>query len=426
MQLNFRHLSILTIGLFILSGCFAGAATSADLQSQIDDKARQIETLKEEIKQYEQSLTKTAGQAKTLQNELNALTTSKKKLEKELSLTEASLVRTGAAITKISSEINATEESIQIQKQYLGEVIRDLYREEETNMIEVALSSKDLGYVSSYLAHTETLASRLKTSIANLTESEQRLAEQKEDHLDKKTELSKLKVNLTTKKRAVSDTANLKDKLLTDTKGQEANYQKILEEKRALQIQFENELFQYQSNLGIKVDVSGYPAARHGILSWPLNGIRITQQFGKTAFSGRLYASGTHNGTDFAASDGTSVMASLGGTVRATGNTDLKKNCYSYGKWVLIDHPNGLSTLYTHLSSIGVSAGQGVAVGETIGHSGRTGYVTGPHLHLTLLVKASTQVMTYPAEKTMNCRGVTIPIAPPTAFLDPMAYLPIK
>lgn len=426
MQLNFRKLSILTLGLFISSSCFAVAATSADLQSQLDDKTRQIEALKAEIKQYEQSLTKTAGQAKTLQNELSALTTSKKKLEKELSLTEASLVKTGVAITKISSEINVTEQSIQIQKQYLGEVIRDMYREEEINMIEVALSSKDLGYVSGYLSHTETLASKLKTSIENLTESEQKLAEQKEDHLDKKTELSKLKVNLTTKKKAVTDTANLKDKLLVDTKGQEANYQKILEEKRALQIQFENELFQYQANLGIKVDVSGYPSARHGILSWPLNTIRITQQFGKTAFSGRLYASGTHNGTDFAASDGTTVMAALGGTVRATGNTDLKKNCYSYGKWILVDHPNGLSTLYTHLSSIGVSTGQNVAVGETIGHSGRTGYVTGPHLHLTVLAGAATQVMTYPAEKTINCRGVTIPIAPPTAFLDPMAYLPLK
>ena len=87
-------------------------------------------------------------------------------------------------------------------------------------------------------------------------------------------------------------------------------------------------------------------------------------------------------------------------------------------------HTNGLSTLYAHLSSISVSQGQTVVTGDIIGYSGRTGYVTGPHLHLTVLASEGVRVMPIPAGKTRNCTGVTIPLADTKAFLDPLLYLP--
>ncbi len=422
---NYKKIfGIVTAASLLGSAYFAVAATSANIQAEIDSKAKQIEALQQEIKQYEQSLNQTSTKAKSLQNELATLTTSKKKLETQLKLTETNLSKTSATIQVITGQIDETEESIERQKEYLSATIRDIASEDDVSAIETFLSAKNMSEVSDYLIASEKLSSTLQASIGDLLASEAALSSQRSSAEVKKTELSKLKTNLSGQQKAVADTASQTNKLLSDTKGQEATFQKILTDKKALMEQFEKELFDYQSSLGIAVNKGGYPGAKKGILSWPLAAVRITQQFGKTAFSGRLYTSGSHNGLDLAASDGTAVLASLGGTVRATGNTDLKKNCYSYGKWILVDHPNGLSTLYAHLSSAMVNSGQSVATGDTIGYSGRTGYVTGPHLHLTLLVSASTQVMTYPAEKAVNCGGVTIPIAPPTAFLDPLAYLP--
>jgi murein DD-endopeptidase MepM/ murein hydrolase activator NlpD len=70
------------------------------------------------------------------------------------------------------------------------------------------------------------------------------------------------------------------------------------------------------------------------------------------------------------------VAAAAGRVTFAGGDT-----CCSYGLYVIIDHGNGYSTLYAHLSQINVTVGQTVAQGQLIGRGGRTGYATGNHLH---------------------------------------------
>lgn len=88
--------------------------------------------------------------------------------------------------------------------------------------------------------------------------------------------------------------------------------------------------------------------------------------------------SGRHRGIDYMCSVGSTVRASNGGTiVEADG---LGWN-YGYGKTVVINHGNGITTRYAHLSRISVSVGERVSRGEAIGLSGNTGNSTGPHLH---------------------------------------------
>ena len=96
-------------------------------------------------------------------------------------------------------------------------------------------------------------------------------------------------------------------------------------------------------------------------------------------------ASEHHGGLDLTAGGcyGHSVLACASGTVvTATYH-------YSWGNYILIDHGNGLATLYAHLSGFAVSAGQSVSQGQTIGYVGSTGYSTGPHLHVEVWVNGS-------------------------------------
>jgi murein DD-endopeptidase MepM/ murein hydrolase activator NlpD len=87
--------------------------------------------------------------------------------------------------------------------------------------------------------------------------------------------------------------------------------------------------------------------------------------------SGRM-----HTGMDIKQKLGDSIVAAWGGVVRMA-----QKNYYAYGNIVVIRHPNGLETLYAHLSDIHVKENQTVKAGELIGRAGRTGRATTEHLH---------------------------------------------
>ena len=183
---------------------------------------------------------------------------------------------------------------------------------------------------------------------------------------------------------------------------------------------FERELFLFESQLKKAIDPNSFPTGKKGILSWPLDNILITQPFGKTVDSKKLYVSGTHNGVDFKASRGTRVMSVGDGVVEGVGNTDEQRGCYSYGKWVLIKHENGLSSMYAHFDLIKVAPGQEVKAGDVISYSGQTGYATGPHLHLTLYASQGVEIQKY--SSSINCKNVSIPVANSKAYLDPMLY----
>jgi len=106
----------------------------------------------------------------------------------------------------------------------------------------------------------------------------------------------------------------------------------------------------------------------------------ITSYFGmrKDPISGVLQF---HDGVDFRANVGTTVIAAMEGTVSVVSENWL------YGKYIIISHPNGYKTLYGHLNSYNVRQGDRVARGRKIAESGNTGYSTGPHLHFGIYDK---------------------------------------
>ncbi len=110
---------------------------------------------------------------------------------------------------------------------------------------------------------------------------------------------------------------------------------------------------------------------------WPATSMIITSPFGTRLHPIYGYYI-THYGADIGAGYGTEVYAADSGTVIASEYSS------SYGYYIVIDHGNGYSTLYGHMSTLIASEGEGVSQGEVIGLVGSTGVSTGPHLHFEI------------------------------------------
>jgi murein DD-endopeptidase MepM/ murein hydrolase activator NlpD len=383
-------------------------AQAGELQNKIDDRNSQIKQLEAEISQYNIEVTNAQGQAKTLQNTLKTLDLTKKKITTDLTLTAKKIDKTTLTIQQLGNQIETN-------KKALISGIQNLNYLDDTNIVATVLSDRSIGDLWNEIDSINQMQISVRDKSEQLTVLQSNMQNQKKTLLN-------LKQDLSGKKQAVESTVQEKATVLAQTKNKEQAFQAIVQTKEQQKTQFEKEVFDFESQLHLLIDKGSYPSPRNGILSWPLDDVFVTQKFGKTVGAEKLYTSGSHNGVDFRASIGTRVKNVLDGVVVGTGNTDIYPGCYSFGKWVMVKHGNGLSTIYGHLSVIAVTTGKTLNTGDVIGYSGNTGYSTGPHLHISVYATQGVRIEQF--VNSRGCKQAIIPLADIKAYLDPLLYLP--
>jgi len=120
------------------------------------------------------------------------------------------------------------------------------------------------------------------------------------------------------------------------------------------------------------------PLTRDIVFNQPVPGHAVNSEFGMRRLGGQP-GQRMHKGVDIAAPQGTPVLAVAEGRVLRTGNQPS-----GYGRFVELRHPNGMTSLYAHLSRTDVRTGQTITAEQQIGQVGSTGFSTGPHLHLEI------------------------------------------
>lgn len=426
--MSIRFVIYNTFFLFILvvsMGAFVYAQEVDELRGKIDTQQQELQKLDEEITGYERELTSVSRKKQTLQSSVLQFDISRRKVNTTIKKTKKQINITKEEIEQTTQEIKTKEEQININAEALAAAIREMHEQDSNTFVEIFLRSSTFGDVWSDIETLRRFQSTVQVRVGELGEYKKTLEDAVKEAKSKQETLSNYQYKLGIQKNSLDINRNAKHKLLLQTKNKESNYQALLAKKRKTREEFEQQLAEYESKLRYVLDPSALPASGKGILRWPLDRIRITQHFGNTKFAKTgAYNGKGHNGVDFGIPLGTPVKAAASGVVFAIGNTDAYPGCLSYGKWILLKHNNGLSTLYAHTSKVVRSPGESVKVGDVIAYSGSSGYSTGPHLHLAAYASSGVKVVKIgDIRNSRNCKEARIPIAPWKAYLNPMDYL---
>jgi murein DD-endopeptidase MepM/ murein hydrolase activator NlpD len=383
-----------------------------ELGEQIAAKEAEVKRLEQEAAIYRSGLNRASLQARTLKGELARLDAAIKQINYRLQITRAELEATALRIRVLSSQISETERNIERRKSQLALGLQEIAYVDDRGPLIAILAAPALTEVFDHSIQLINLDNKLRENAEVLKILKNELSEKRTAEAALELKQKSREQDLIAQQEISNMQKRQREELLRQTRNQESQYQRLLAENQKRQREILREIEALESELTRLLLRVTVPARQPGLFIWPVTGGYVTQEYGPTSETGFINdAYSFHNGIDFGHSEGvgTPVKAVMDGTVIATG--DLSP--YAYGLWIAIDHGNGLTTLYGHLSRRAVSRGAKVKQGSTIGYMGSTGFATGPHLHLTVY-----------ATETFKTSERPYGLLPLGASINPRDYLP--
>lgn len=362
-------------------------------QSEIDALKSQRSELRDQKSGVQSTINSLQGQQsdqialKNALDEKNAIT-----VKQILNLTEQIDLHT----TLIEQKTVEVEEAQKVADEQLEKYkvrVRAMEESGRYNYFEVLFGANSIGEflsliddIGDIMKSDKELEDSYRQSVTDLETVKSEYEQAKSEMEDSKTELEALKVQqekdiaqadavIATLQGQISSNSGM----LSQLTAQEQQLNKDIQNK-VNELNRQNEQNKPQPNPG----GGGGSAVGTGNLVWPSYCTYITSRQGPRTHpvTGEYK---NHGGTDIGASYGSAIYAADSGTV--VRSSDGWNG--GWGNYVMIDHGNGMQTLYAHMSSRAVSVGQTVSRGQTIGYVGSTGMSTGPHLHFEMYVNGS-------------------------------------
>ncbi|MCX6780764.1 MAG: peptidoglycan DD-metalloendopeptidase family protein [Candidatus Magasanikbacteria bacterium] len=361
---------------------FAFAADDvSNLQSQINARKTQIETLQKQISETTKALQGKQKEKASLENQLELITGRLDKARLDLSATQAKLEQTTLEKQQTEKKIDAKRQEIDDQQVQVSELLRSLDFTERQSIVSIFASGKTLSDFFSMQDAVHAVDTQLTRALIKVLLAKQELDVQKTQLVTTEQTLASVKNTLIAKQDQLKNQSNAKAQLLLQTKQSEGKYQKLVADLKKQYSTTENEIQSIEKQINAQLKNKGKVIPTGAVqLTWPVPSHIVTALFHDPDYPFRNIFE--HPAIDIHAGQGTQVRAAGNGIVGRAKNAGMG---YSY---ILIVHNNKISTVYGHISRILVAEDQTVNAGDVIGLSGGTPgtpgagpFVTGPHLH---------------------------------------------
>ena len=345
---------------------FAVLAAAPALADELVEKQQQLNSVQQQIEAQQRKAELARRKEQTIAEQLRSIQQELDVAEDEFEAVNDQLENTEQHIKANVELSNRLTKKLEAQTKTLHRRIRDIYKNGQINYLDVLLGAKDfndfvgrMDILKKILAYDNALIQGTKADRETLRKAKEQL----ETDRAKIVELRKLAA---TKREQVAERRQERRGVLNAATYERETAERADRELIETSRQIEQLIKRIQSG---EKNIGGST----GTMTWPAEG-EITSPFGWRVHpifgTQRL-----HTGIDIGADYGDAIRAADGGVVI---HADWMGG---YGNAVIIDHGNGISTLYAHNSQLLVDEGQTVAKGQTVARCGSTGYSTGPHLH---------------------------------------------
>lgn len=394
---RWRNMACVLICLGLILGiackCELAAYASELTNDSIKKKEAEIDKAKEEKKALQSGLTDVKALKKKLEASKADLANYVAELDADLADIQAKLDELRVMVEEKEKEIEVKtkelEEAIdtqQAQYEAMKNRIKFMYEKGDTLFLELFMGAKSFGDMLNKADYIEMLSSYDRKMLDEYVAYAEYVSLCKEGLEEEKDVLEEAKAAAKEEEASLNELIATKEQEIYKVSGDIQNQEAAIKEYEA-SIAAENETIAALEAAVAeeKKKLAAEQARRYdgGMFTWPAPSYtRISDEYGNRMHP-TLNVMKFHNGIDMAAPGGSPILAAYDGTVVAAAYSS------SMGNYIMIDHGDGLYTIYMHASALYVSKGAEVSKGAKIAAVGSTGRSTGNHLHFGVRLNGS-------------------------------------
>lgn len=352
----------------LLMGGAACPTLADDLEDELADIQSQISSAREDAANAEEVIKAVSAKLHVIQQELDAANA---ELERIWGLQAAK----NEEIRQTEAELQRAIDDLHARQAVLARRVRAIYMHGQLNYLDVIIGANSFSDFANRLELLKRIVRADFNLILEIRERQSAIEAKRAVLESQKAELDALENDAKKQQEAIDAKRAEQQAALDEAQEHKAAAEAWEDELQAASADIEARI-QARQNAGSYSYTAGT-----GQLSWPCNGVITSPQGWRIhpIFGTEIY----HAGMDIGVPEGTPIYAADSGTVVEADWIG------GYGNAVIIDHGNGMQTVYAHNSGLVVGAGQSVSKGQLIAYAGSTGYATGPHCHFEVRINGS-------------------------------------